>query len=137
MDIFIDFDGCISPKHFPMPLDEPPFDGCIEAIQRLHSEGNHITIFSCRFNRELFGNSDAAQNRIEQEMLDYLQKYEIPFHEIYRGKPHYHILIDDRGFKAASSEEWSNVIDFVHGEAKPHTLHDDPEERANLYNRFD
>ena len=137
MQIFIDFDGCISPRHFPMELDLPPYAGCVEAIDQLYAEGNEITIFSCRFNRHLFNNSDKMQNALQQEMTDYLAKYHIPYHTIYIGKPHYHVLIDDRGFKACSDEEWGNVVDFVHGEAKPHTLHDNPEERQRLYKRFD
>ena len=77
------------------------------------------------------------QDALENELIDYLKKYDIPYHDIYIGKPHYHIIIDDRGFKCASSEEWGNVVDFVHNEATPHTLHHDPEERKRLYERFE
>lgn len=137
MEIFIDFDGCISPKHFPEELTDPPFAGCIETISELYADGHEITIFSCRFNRKLFNNSATMQAKLEEEMVYYLSQYYIPYHSIYIGKPHYHILIDDRGFKAASDEEWGNVLDFVRGETKPHNLHDKPEERARLYKRFD
>ena len=136
MEIFIDFDGTVSPKHFPEKLTEPPFEGCVEAISRLYREGHKITIFSCRFNRELFNNPDAAQRKIEQEMVEYLATYYIPYHTIYRGKPLYHLLIDDRGYKASSSKEWKKVVDFVHDDAISHTLEDQPEEKDKLYERF-
>ena len=138
MDIFIDFDGCISPKHFPLVLDQPPHPECVKAIRELYESGEHrVVIFSCRMNRGLFGNPGPVQDKIEKEMLDYLHEHGIPYHRWERSKPHYHIIVDDRGYRASTAEHWGSLVDFVKEEAQPHTLSNDDVSWAELYSRFE
>lgn len=93
-EMFIDFDGTISPNHYPHPLIEPPFKGVKETLAALQANGHKIVIFSCRANKDLFGYTKSE--RSTNEMIDYLQKWSIPYDEVYYGKPLYEYLVDDR-----------------------------------------
>jgi hypothetical protein len=45
------------------------------------------------------GNLGMVQARISLVTLNWLQKYDIPYDEIYFGKPHADVYIDDNAFR--------------------------------------
>jgi hypothetical protein len=84
--ILIDFDGTISPIH---GFHEPPKSETIMAIKQLHKMYG-IGIYSCRSNLNICDESD------HRKMIDYLNKWSIPYDFIEFNKPLYKCLIDDR-----------------------------------------
>lgn len=103
--VFIDFDGTISPCHWPKPLVEPPHPDCKRSIDRWIEQGFEIVLWTCRANKELFGDTN---DDVLNEAIDYLKKHEIKFHHIVTTKPDYHALIDDR---AGFNGDWSQFND--------------------------
>jgi hypothetical protein len=88
MKILIDFDRTICPNSDP---SNPPTLDCLRTINRLKQEGHTIIIWSVRSNINETGIPDG-----HNEMLEYLDKYKIPFDDINCTKIHCDLMIDDR-----------------------------------------
>jgi hypothetical protein len=116
MEIFIDFDGTISPSHFPDPLDESPFPNCVETIRRWKDGGHTIVIYSCRGNPDIrynTGQTDEEWLDSYREMLDYLKKHRVPYDRVDCSKPFYKVLICDRTLQGG--DRWAEIADEVAG----------------------
>lgn len=114
MNIYIDFDHTISPNGYsykPQDMALPPIDGAIEAIQGFKSMGHKIIIFSCRANKEVVG--DDVVEKKTKEMTDYLQKYHIPYDSVFKGKPNYDIVIDDKAI--GFNNNWNEIKKAIKG----------------------
>lgn len=97
MKIYVDFDGTISPCHYPEELTEPPHAHCVEKMRQWKTQGYTIVIYSCRANRSVFPDqTDERWQFFYQQMLDYLKKHNVPYDEIDTTKPLFQLLIDDR-----------------------------------------
>lgn len=92
--VWWDFDGTISPDHYPNKLLSPPNPGLVEYIKSLYNRGINIVIYSCRANPNIVNMDNCTI--ATAEMIEYLTKYDIPYHTIYVGKPLYGYLVDDR-----------------------------------------
>jgi len=90
MLIYVDFDGTITPDHFPVPLESPPFKGVRDRLVEWRKAGHQIAIYSCRSNDHI------CDPRAEEEMKEYLIKWSIPYDFFVRGKPLFQKIIDDR-----------------------------------------
>jgi hypothetical protein len=88
MKIFVDFDKTICPNG-----DEsiPPSDDCLFVLNKLFNEGHDIIIYSIRSNSSLTNIKDGHDN-----MIQYLDKYRVPYSGFNSRKPHYNMIIDDR-----------------------------------------
>ena len=93
----IDFDHTLSKGHQGDQMDGP-FDGAIEALQKLKVEGYEIVIYSCR------ANSDHGRKQIEE----WLKKYNCPYDEIFIGKPEAMAYVDDRAIPFKGN--WAEVL---------------------------
>lgn len=86
--------------------DVKPKEGAVEFLNKLNQEGHYIILYTAR-NMETFlcnlGKINAVQGPILYEWLD---KYEIPYDEIYFGKPSADVYIDDKGLKF---ESWKDL----------------------------
>lgn len=72
-----------------------PFPEAIELLQDLKSVGHTIILFTGRHMKTCAGNQGkvlALQGKI---LLDWLEKYNIPYDEIWWSKPHADLYIDD------------------------------------------
>jgi len=104
--IFIDFDGTICPYG---QVSEPPFEGCVDTINTMMDKGFHVTIFSCRGNKEVVRDMPASV----AQMVEYLTTHGIRYTDIYYGKPLYDVLIDDRA--VGFTDDWSVIRKRVLG----------------------
>ena len=115
--ILFDFDGVIATyngwKGFDVLGD--PIPETIKVMQRLHSEGYHITIFTTRL--------------FTPHMADWLKKNQVPYDEFNTSKnnpPHtsskpvLHCIVDDRAVnfnyqtnRLTSKELYAQIIDVV------------------------
>ncbi|MCI0564036.1 MAG: hypothetical protein MN733_36635 [Nitrososphaera sp.] len=96
MEIFVDFDGTISPCHYPDALTLPPVRECVEQMLDWKRRGFTIVIWSCRANPKVVENSEESV----AEMVAYLKKHGIPYDRIDTTKPLFNLLIDDRAHNA-------------------------------------
>ena len=97
--ILVDFDNTICSD-----INVPPSKECLEVLELFQQRGYIICIFSVRSNSEETNKKDEFI-----EMLEYLKKYNIPYHEIDYHKVHCKWIIDDRCFGIAKIPGTNNV----------------------------
>lgn len=68
----------------------------INLMKNLHDKGHTIIINTARNMQTNNQNVGATVKAIGKITLDWLEKYNVPYDEIYFGKPNAHITIDDR-----------------------------------------
>jgi len=71
----------------------------IRFVQYLHEQGHTIIIQTARKMLSSHYNAGQATRAAYRDVFDTLEQYEIPFDEIYFGKPHAHFYIDDLSVK--------------------------------------
>jgi len=108
MRIVIDLDGTICPIKKENELYEnlKPFYGAKETIKKWKEEGHYIIIQTARNMATQQSNLGKVIKNVGKVTLDWLEYYEIPYDEIYFGKPNGNIYIDDRALRF---EAWSTL----------------------------
>lgn len=108
MRICIDLDGVISnlKKDDENYKDVKPKRGAVKKIKSLKKRGHLIIIYTARHMKTCNGNMSKVISKIGLTTLNWLKKYEIPYDEIYFGKPWAHIYIDDNALRFSS---WSKI----------------------------
>lgn len=106
MRICIDLDGVICKLKQPGETYENllPVEGAPESLQALRNGGHYIIINTARHMKTCQGNLGAVGAKISLVTLNWLEKYNIPFDEIYFGKPHADVYIDDNAYRFNSWE---------------------------------
>ena len=105
--VFIDFDGTICPNKngdsYP-----PPSAECLRVLNALKSSGHQIVIYSVRSNRDETKRADG-----HQKMIEYFMLHEIPYDAFHSSKPHFSVVIDDKGLgvplDSYKNVDWSEV----------------------------
>lgn len=97
----IDLDGVIAgfKKDGETYADVLPLDGSKEKLQELKKNGYYIIIQTARHMKTCEGNIGLVNAKITKVTLEWLEKYNIPFDEIFFGKPWAHVYIDDNAFR--------------------------------------
>jgi capsule biosynthesis phosphatase len=110
MRIVIDLDGTICElKDVGKTYEDlKPLEGAIERIRDLKSKGHYIIIATARNMETQQSNVGKVIKNIGLVTLGWLEKYDIPYDEIYFGKPNAHIYIDDRAFRF---HNWKEIDD--------------------------
>lgn len=93
-----------------------PIQNTIELVRQLYQSGNTIIINTARRMRTMDGNQGKVMANIGKITFDTLDKFEIPYHEIYFGKPNADFYIDDLGVNAFQDLEkeigyYKNVVE--------------------------
>jgi capsule biosynthesis phosphatase len=108
MRICFDLDGviCSLRKEGETYADVVPLPGAKEKLSALKAAGHTIIINTARHMKTCNGNVGQVLARLGQVTFDWLRKHEIPFDEIYFGKPSAEIYIDDLAYRFSS---WENI----------------------------
>jgi capsule biosynthesis phosphatase len=108
MRIVIDLDGTICPikETEGYYQDLVPLDGAVERIKDLKKAGHYIIISTARNMATQESNLGKVIKNIGKVTLDWLEKYEIPYDEIYFGKPNAQVYIDDRALRFS---DWDSI----------------------------
>lgn len=111
MRICIDFDGviCELKEKNQTYLDVLPKKGAIEKLRNLKENGHYLIIQTARHMKTCEGNLGKVNARIAKDTLNWLEKYDIPYDEIYFGKPWAQIYIDDNAYRFTSWELIDNT----------------------------
>lgn len=112
MRIVIDLDGTLCPIRQSNERYEnlKPLSGAVEKMQELRDAGHYIIIQTARNMATQQGNLGKVMQNIGKITLDWLAKYNVPYDEIYFGKPNAHLYIDDRAFRFT---KWNEVTPEV------------------------
>jgi capsule biosynthesis phosphatase len=108
MRIVIDLDGTIctlKQKHetYADVLLKP---GAVEFIKKLRTEGHYIIIQTARNMATCESNVGKVMKNVGKVTLEWLEKNDVEYDEIFFGKPNAHLYIDDRAFRF---EDWQNM----------------------------
>lgn len=107
MRICLDLDGVIAnlKQSGQTYANIEPVPGAVAKVQSLKKAGHYIIIQTARHMKTCSGNVGMVQARIARDTLDWLERHEIPYDEIYFGKPWAQIYIDDNGFRFSTWED--------------------------------
>lgn len=108
MRIALDLDGTICPIKEPNQsyAELEPMPGAAKKIQSLREHGHYIIILTARNMATCEGNLGKVMKNVGKLTLDWLERYEIEYDEIYFGKPNAEIYIDDRAIRFLN---WSEI----------------------------
>lgn len=106
----IDLDGVVCKLRGNTDIkyeDLEPVDGAVEKMQSLKAAGHYIILYTARRMRTHQANVGAVVKDIGLVTQNWLEKYNIPYDEIYFGKPWADIYIDDNAFRFDSWDQIS------------------------------
>jgi capsule biosynthesis phosphatase len=108
MRICIDLDGVICKLKGTGEKYEDllPVEGAPESLKALRDSGHYIIINTARHMKTCQGNLGMVNAKITLITLNWLQQYDIPYDEVYFGKPHADVYIDDNAFRFNS---WDDI----------------------------
>ena len=108
MRICFDLDGviCNLKREGQTYSELEPVEGAIEKLNELKANGHYIIISTARHMKTCNANLGLVNARISFDTLNWLNKFEVPYDEIYFGKPWAEIYIDDNAFRF---KEWSAI----------------------------
>jgi len=110
MRICIDIDGTICRFREPNEqyADVTPLSGAVQKMKALKSAGHYLILLTARHMGTTGGNVGLVVARQGKSLFDWLARYDIPFDELWFGKPHADVYIDDNGYRFAT---WSEISD--------------------------
>ncbi len=110
MRIVIDLDGTICPIKDKGETYESlkPLPGAVERIKDLKASGHYIIIQTARNMATQESNLGKVVKNIGKVTLDWLDRYEVTYDEIYFGKPNGQVYIDDRALRFS---DWTSITE--------------------------
>lgn len=119
LTFIFDIDGTICPiKTKEEKYEElKPYEKVIEKIRKYKSEGAKIILFTSRNMNSYQGNIGLINKNTAKILLEWLEKWDIPYDEIIYGKPwpgHNGFYVDDRAirpdeFLEKDVKEWKEL----------------------------
>ncbi|MCB0395449.1 MAG: capsular biosynthesis protein [Flavobacteriales bacterium] len=108
MRICIDLDGVIAKLKTADEsyADLEPVPGAVEKLKQLKDNGHYIIIHTARHMKTCEGNVGKVLMKLGKITLDWLEKHNVPYDEIYFGKPWAEIYIDDNALRFSS---WAEI----------------------------
>lgn len=107
MKICIDIDGVLCQLRRPEQqyADLEPVPGAVEKMKSLKQAGHYLILCTARHMATCNSNIGMAVARQGRTLFDWLAKYQIPYDEIWFGKPHADVYLDDNGFRFTNWNE--------------------------------
>jgi len=104
MKFIFDIDGTICPikQKDEKYEDLIPYKDIVEKLREYHKNGAKIALFTSRNMNSYGGNIGMINKYTAKILLDWLEKWEIPYDEIVYGKPwpgHEGFYVDDRSIR--------------------------------------
>lgn len=118
MRIAIDLDGTICPIKQPTQsyVDLEPLPGAAEQIKHLRKQGHYIIIQTARNMATCEGNIGKVMKNVGRLTLNWLERHDIEYDEIYFGKPNAEVYVDDRAIRFS---DWASLtVETLAREAK-------------------
>jgi capsule biosynthesis phosphatase len=97
-----------------------PINRNVNFVKALHKQGHTIILYTARRMKTHNGNVGKVQADIAKITIDSLNKYHIPYDELYFGKPYADFYIDDLAINAFDSLEKGIGIYNIHPTTRDH-----------------
>ena len=110
MKICIDVDGvlCELRKLEQTYADVAPLPGAIEKMTSLKQAGHYLILNTARHMVTCNSNVGLVVARQGKTLMDWLAKHNIPYDELWFGKPHADVYLDDNAHRFTSWKEISS-----------------------------
>ena len=107
MKICLDIDGVICELRQPEQsyAELAPRPGAVEKLKSLKAAGHYLILSTARHMATCNGNPGLTVARQGKTLLDWLARHEIPYDELWFGKPHADVYIDDNAYRFSSWQE--------------------------------
>lgn len=109
-----DVDGVVASEVGNLPYAERvPVKGVPEIIRELKRLGHSILYHTARHMRACRGDQDAARWAGHNELVWWLDRYDIPHDEVYFGKPSFDVMFDNKADRVESDRglgDWANTV---------------------------
>lgn len=115
MRVFADVDLVLAKGGKPYK-DCIPYEFALEYLWRLKKAGFTLTLFTSRYMEEENANITRVYERGYLELVEWCQKYQVPYDHIILGKPSYDIFLDDKAFRVESEkgrEDWEKLFEHL------------------------
>lgn len=108
MKICIDIDGVLCELRQPDQsyADLRPLPGAVEKTQALKAAGHYLVLNTARHMKTCDHNVGLVVKRQAKTLLDWLEDHAIPYDELWFGKPHCDVYIDDNAYRF---EGWDKI----------------------------
>jgi len=108
MKICIDIDGTICALRISGQsyADVEPLPGAVEKLTGFKRAGHYIILMTARHMATCQSNVGLVVARQGKTLIDWLERHGIPYDELWFGKPHADVYIDDNALRF---ESWDNV----------------------------
>lgn len=109
MKICIDVDGVLCELRQPEQAyaQVQPLPGAVEKMKSLKQAGHYLILCTARHMATCNSNVGLVVARQGKTLLDWLAKNEIPYDEIWFGKPHADVYLDDNAHRFTNWQEIS------------------------------
>jgi capsule biosynthesis phosphatase len=109
MKICIDVDGVLCELRQPEQAyaEVQPLPGAVEKMKSLKQAGHYLILCTARHMATCNSNVGLVVARQGKTLLDWLAKNEIPYDEIWFGKPHADVYLDDNAHRFTNWQEIS------------------------------
>ena len=107
MKICIDIDGVLCELRRPEQqyADLEPIPGAVEKMNSLKQAGHYLILCTARHMATCNSNIGMVVARQGKTLLEWLAQHKIPYDEIWFGKPHADVYVDDNGFRFTNWNE--------------------------------
>lgn len=108
MKICIDIDGtiCALRKDGETYADVAPLPGAVQKISEFKAAGHYVILLTARHMATCAGNTGLVIARQGKTLLDWLDHWKIQYDELWFGKPHADVYIDDNALRF---ENWESI----------------------------
>lgn len=108
MKICIDLDGVVADfkKEGETYADVAIIPGAKEKLEEFKKNGHYVILQTARHMKTCNGNVGLVMGRVGHITLEWLKKHDIPYDEIYFGKPWADVYIDDNALRF---EDWDQI----------------------------
>ncbi len=110
MRICIDLDGVVADfkKEGQTYADVDVIPGARGKMESFKKSGHYIILHTARHMKTCQGNVGLIMQRVGLTTLDWLKKHQIPYDEIYFGKPWADVYVDDNALRFQTWDEISS-----------------------------
>jgi len=113
-----------------------PIPNMVNIIKKLHTDGHTIVLHTARGMKSSGSNLGKAAKKSLLNVLQTLESYEIPYDEIYFGKPWADLYVDDKAWNPYTNPSFSEFLfDYVNDTTKLHIAKGCSNNENILYHR--
>ncbi len=108
MKFCIDLDGVVCQLRKPGQtyFELEPIEGAIERLKSFRAAGHYLILYTARHMKTTESNVGLVLARQGKATLDWLAQHDVPYDEIYFGKPHADVYLDDNAWRF---EGWDKI----------------------------